>query len=211
MCVGSGGGPAWEEASRATGGRVIAAGVRDDIVTFYEAADVYLETYPCGSSTAVLEAAAMGMPVVAFCPAGLGAEVLVSEILGLPAKLRRQATTLEALAASVNELLADHERRETEGRATANAVERAYGIDAWRVHLEHLLALACAAVPATAGELAALGEPGRLDEVIHILHRRTVTQPGATIRARHAAVFPVLEVRGAAAWAATPVLAGVRS
>ena len=55
---------AWKNARRATGGRILAIGRELDARPFCRAADVYLEGFPIGSLTALLEAGQAGLPCV---------------------------------------------------------------------------------------------------------------------------------------------------
>lgn len=54
----------WKAANKATGGRVLAFGRQPDSTVFCRAADVYLEGFPAGSLTALLEAGEAGLPCV---------------------------------------------------------------------------------------------------------------------------------------------------
>lgn len=62
--VGPGSTPAWDSLSALTQGRVRGYGRQDDISCFYAAADVYIEGFPFGSLTALLDARARGLPCV---------------------------------------------------------------------------------------------------------------------------------------------------
>ncbi len=56
----------WEKASEAVNGRISALGTIDRplLRTYYEAADLYVTSFPCGSGTAMLEAGMYGIPIV---------------------------------------------------------------------------------------------------------------------------------------------------
>jgi len=54
----------WAAAREATGGRIIAVGARQDLGPYHRAADLYLEGFPFGSLTALLEAALLRIPCV---------------------------------------------------------------------------------------------------------------------------------------------------
>ena len=63
--------PHWEELARHTRGRVIAVGEQSDLNPYFATADVYLEGFPFGSLTALLEAVLAGiLPILApeCCP-----------------------------------------------------------------------------------------------------------------------------------------------
>jgi glycosyltransferase involved in cell wall biosynthesis len=59
---------AWKQASAMVGGRIQALGTidRDLLETFYEAADLFVTSFPCGSGTALLEAGMHGLPIVGY-------------------------------------------------------------------------------------------------------------------------------------------------
>jgi hypothetical protein len=54
----------WRVAKRATGGRILSVGYHRDSALFCRAADVYMEGFPLGSLTALLEAGLTGLPCV---------------------------------------------------------------------------------------------------------------------------------------------------
>ena len=65
------GDPRWEALAHQTDGRAIAVGEQTDLRPYLAAADVYLEGFPFGSLTAMLEAVLAGIPPVlapASCP-----------------------------------------------------------------------------------------------------------------------------------------------
>ena len=57
----------WAHAHARTGGRVAALGVVES-AGLVAAADVVLESYPCGGGTFALEAASAGLPLLGFAP-----------------------------------------------------------------------------------------------------------------------------------------------
>lgn len=54
----------WKALQKSTGGRVIALGNQQGMERFHSAADIYLEGFPMGSLTAMLEAGMAGLPCV---------------------------------------------------------------------------------------------------------------------------------------------------
>lgn len=61
----------WRTLREKTGGRALAFGVQKDVGVFHAAADVYLEGFPFGSTTSLLEAGVKGIPCVLpprMCP-----------------------------------------------------------------------------------------------------------------------------------------------
>jgi hypothetical protein len=55
---------AWRRAAKTTGGRILAVGYESDSRVYCRAADVYLEGFPLGSLTSLLEAGQSGLPCV---------------------------------------------------------------------------------------------------------------------------------------------------
>lgn len=56
--------PAWKKAQEETNGRLIPAGTQRELSPFQTAADIYLEGFPFGSLTALLEAGLAGLPCI---------------------------------------------------------------------------------------------------------------------------------------------------
>lgn len=54
----------WRALRESTGRRLLAVGPRHDLASFHEAADIYLEGFPVGSPTALLETGLLGIPCV---------------------------------------------------------------------------------------------------------------------------------------------------
>lgn len=54
----------WRSLRESTGQRLLAVGPQHDLASFHEAADIYLEGFPVGSLTALLEVGLLGLPCV---------------------------------------------------------------------------------------------------------------------------------------------------
>jgi hypothetical protein len=54
----------WADLRRRSGGNIMAVGAKTHLEEYFEAADIYLEGFPMGSLTALLEAGAAGLPFV---------------------------------------------------------------------------------------------------------------------------------------------------
>src|SRR5690606_12343399 len=48
--------------------RIIALGERIDTAAYYQAADIYVDSFPFGSTTSLLEAGSCGVPLVGLFP-----------------------------------------------------------------------------------------------------------------------------------------------
>ncbi len=58
----------WQSAEQQTAGRVRALGVCDDTELYYQAADIYVDSYPVVSITSLLEAGSYGVPLISRSP-----------------------------------------------------------------------------------------------------------------------------------------------
>ena len=83
LAIGPESSESWQRAAAASGGRIVALGERPDTATFYEAADIYVDSYPFSSITSMLEAGSYGLPVVTCCPYQGDSRVLGSGAPGL--------------------------------------------------------------------------------------------------------------------------------
>jgi len=71
----------WRAVSERTGSRLRALGRQSQVSDYHDAADLYIEGFPFGSTTALLEAGLRGIPVIlapATCPRLLDRTVLLS-------------------------------------------------------------------------------------------------------------------------------------
>jgi hypothetical protein len=132
----------WDGVARATGGRLRALGRQTDVARFHRAADLYIEGFPFGSTTALLEAGLARMPVVlapAQCRPPFGTDgVAVDDTLRRPANVA-------AYEREILRLVADPSAREELANAFHCSVLRHHTGAGWREHLRG----AMAALPAT--------------------------------------------------------------
>ena len=148
---GAGPGAVWERARRRTGGRVRALGPRPDTALFYQAADVYLNSYPLPSITSLLEAGSYGTPLVSRCPYPPAAPgtVLGADTPALGECLIRAPDPAD-YRATVGRLVGDAELRRRLGGRTARAIAGVHTGAGWERALETLYRHAAASVPASA-------------------------------------------------------------
>jgi hypothetical protein len=164
----------WAAVREATGGRLRAAGPRPDLTSFHAAADVYLEGFPVGSPTALLEAGLSGIPCVRApqcVPAPFSADGVALAGVRVPVDLPDYVKTAVALAES-------EPRRLVEGSALAAAIRAHHEPGAWQRYLhaaklalpEHHCvypALGAAPLPAHARDFSvALSIPGHADDTL---------------------------------------------
>jgi len=162
---------AWEAVSRATGGRVVALGRRDNAVAsmLLAAADVLVDTWPASGATTLLDAALAGLPVVSL---GDGRAELASvrPPSGSLGGAVVHASTPSAVADAVAQLLADGAGRTALGGRALDYVE-ANHLRTWPAQLQAVVDRAverhgAAAVPMRDPAPAAT----EWECVLHLLH-----------------------------------------
>ena len=149
----------WAELNRRTGGRVRAVGLQGDLTAFHHAADIYLDSYPFGSNTSMLEAAGHGVPVASFSPDPDAHGLLMSNFLGMEDAVVLERTP-DAYAARLIELLGSPALRTELGDRCRDGMERAHSGDAWNAALEEAYARAAELGP------AALQPPRRAADLV---------------------------------------------
>ena len=126
----------WQAARASTGGRIRAFGTQLDVTPFHAAADVYIEGFPMGSATALLEAAHHGLPCVLAprsCPPPFGTDGAVYDEMGVD-----QPADVEEYIARALVLIDDEGVRQRTGQSFANSVERHHAGEAWLAKLDAL-------------------------------------------------------------------------
>ncbi len=164
IVVGAGARADWAPAQAATGGRITAYAEQADPRVFFEAADIYVDSYPFVSSTSMLEAAAYGLPLVTRFEAPEAAEIVAINHPGLDATARVARDQAE-YEAHLTALITDAEARRAAGSGISAAIARLYapaswlaGLDAVYAEAQALPRLAPESGPVTA-EMPHLGEP----------------------------------------------------
>jgi hypothetical protein len=157
----------WQAAYEATGGRVHALGIQPEVSRFYQAADVYLDSFPYGSATALTEAALLGAPVLAYAPHRDEAPVIYADLPGTSDALVRRARTPEEFSTELTDLLDHPEQREQAGTAlAAGLAARVAGTD-WQDELDVIYQRLLDSDPAATEPAAALERRTRLaDELL---------------------------------------------
>jgi len=183
----------WAAARERTGGRVRALGVQGDPSLALAAADAFLHAYPCGSLTAALEAAALGIPILSYRPQRPQAGTYDMEEPGL-ADVHVVAATPAGYAAALAGLVRDPGHRADLGARTADAAAALQDPERWRVGLESAYARAREVTGARPGAPA---PPVRTPDTDHedafllTLHEASgIAIPLAAARLRNGDAFP---------------------
>ena len=132
--VGSGMPSGWEEAQKATNGAIVGLAETPDPSRYFEAADIYVDSYPFSSSTSLMEAAGYGLPLVTLFLAPDEARLVGINHLGLIGGIH-QARTEEEWEAEIVRLVQDADYRAERSQQATDAVRIAQPTD-WRNWLE---------------------------------------------------------------------------
>ena len=128
----------WKSASRRSGGRIRALGIlsQSQLAMIHEATDVYVEGFPFGTTTSLLEAGLKGIPVVlspSECQPPYGSDgVALDDVLERPASVLEYKRKVILLARS----LADRAYWGTKFRAAVTSHHTGKG---WNQHLESVM------------------------------------------------------------------------
>jgi hypothetical protein len=132
----------WRAVAERTHGRVRALGGRTDTAEFYQAADIYLDSFPFASNTSMLEAGSYEVPVVSYSPYRAHERVLGPGQPGLNEALI-EAADLHQYVAVIEALVNDPDRRERIGQRGRARILAEHSGDGWRrrVHAAYSQAL----------------------------------------------------------------------
>jgi len=127
----------WRKAYETSGGRVRAFGYRWDTDIFYEAADVYVDSFPIVSITSLLEAGSYGLPLVSRYPYSDACRVLGADTPALDKCITR-AKTLEEYQSVLSRLIGSRVLREQLGKQSRKAIEEMHFPENWLPILEDI-------------------------------------------------------------------------
>lgn len=143
LVVGPGEPADWQEAIAVTGGRIMGRPQTPDPSLAFEAADVYLDSYPFVSITSMLEAGGLGAPCVTLFPYPSDANVMSTDMPGLAPTIGF-ATSMADYNRILADWLAEPEALRRRGDETAANVKRLHTTPNWLESLEALYAKALA-------------------------------------------------------------------
>jgi glycosyltransferase involved in cell wall biosynthesis len=124
----------WAKVREAAGGRLRAVGRQSDLKHFHDAADVYIEGFPFGSTTALMESGLKGIPCVlapATSPPPFTTDGLALDMLDRPADLKEYVMATLALLGNEQEAL-------KAGQAIASSLASHHCGKGWFVHIDAL-------------------------------------------------------------------------
>jgi hypothetical protein len=129
----------WAQASALVGGRIKAMGLIDwsDLHTFYACADIYVESFPMGGLTALLEAGARGIPVIGLhireVPHFSGADDVAFENLNV------HASSLEAFTSQLEQMIAEPSSYRQKAVQIKKCIEAKHFPPGWNSFLDEIM------------------------------------------------------------------------
>jgi len=148
MIVGSGTRDDWKPAIDRTQGRIIPLHEQEDVSTFQQAADIYVDSYPSSSNTSMLEAGSYGVPLVTRTPFSSASDILWADTPGFAATVWR-ASTDDQYVSMLSRLIKDSGLRRELGNKTMAAIHRTHTGCGWQQKLEEVYE--CAVTARTTG------------------------------------------------------------
>lgn len=155
LCVGSGEPEDWAPAIAAVDGRIKGLPQQNNPKIYFEAADIYVNSYPFVSSTSLMEAAGYGLPMVTIFTYPEQARIFGINHVALVGTTL-QATSFEEYREMLSTLISDPARREALGEQGRSAVAKEHNTPGWTRWLE--------AVYARAAELPRLDSRAMLEQ-----------------------------------------------
>lgn len=138
VVIGPGDSEDWSAAIQQTQGRIQVLGHTENTSVFYQAADIYVDSFPFVSNTSLLEAGSYGVPLVSRYPYSSDAcAIFGADMPGLTGNLIR-VQDLEEYTVVLSRLAEDEEFRLSLGEETRRKIEETHlGVN-WKCCLEDL-------------------------------------------------------------------------
>jgi hypothetical protein len=170
MVVGAGAQPDWPDAISVARGRIMAIDEIEEPGIYFQAADIYVDSFPFTSITSLLEAGSLSVPLVSRYPYSDQCGVLGSDMPGLAEVLYR-APSLELYNERLSRLIENESERLRLGEETRTRIIREHTGATWRRSLEHAYRLAIELPPADelpeTVDAMSMGEPDIYVQSIH--------------------------------------------
>lgn len=159
----------WEMCQLKTRGRLRGLGQISDTAVYYEAADIYLDSFPFSSNTSLLEAGNYGLPLVSYFPHSHGSEVLGA---GSPAidKVVLRFNDLEAYRDALSRLIDDPVYRLRVGELSRKSIINFHDGPAWDECLEKMYEKSFTVDRNNSKPRPDLTPPGELDAILNRLY-----------------------------------------
>lgn len=128
----------WQDAIRATSGRIRAIGETPEPGHYFDAADLYVDSFPFVSSTSMMEAAQRGLPLTSFFDGPADSSIRAINHIGLERSVF-VANNEADYTARLNHLLCDADFARAEGERAEQNVSRANFGPAWVTALDDIM------------------------------------------------------------------------
>jgi len=180
----------WAHGDQMTGGRIKAFGIQEDPALFYQAADIYLDSFPLGSLTALLDGGIHGAPLVRYHIFSEAASLLRGDDVALTGKLMA-FTDLSQYQEEISRLVEDKELRLERGESVRTRMSEVHLSPGWNRFLEKLYLQAANVSPVGTPEPVKENGLSELDIALAWVHMSTGFSQGvdATIR-EHSRLLP---------------------
>lgn len=160
----------WSSASQQTQGRIRVFSETENTSVFYQAADIYVDSFPFVSNTSLLEAGSYGVPLVSRYPYSDACNILGADMPGLTGNLIR-VRSLEEYTEVLSRLIEDEERRLCLGERTKRKIAETHWGNNWQHSLNeiysHAVTVPRVTVTSDAIDRMFLGEPDVFIPRIH--------------------------------------------
>lgn len=141
LIVGAGEPEDWEPAKARFGDRLRSLPEQPNPKIFFEAADIYVDSYPFVSSTSLMEAAGYGLPLVTIFTYPQEARIFGINHVALVGNTL-QAASFDEYQAMLKDLIANPAKREELGTRARDAVAREHNMPGWKRWLDAVYARA---------------------------------------------------------------------
>lgn len=137
IVIGPGNSEDWSAAIKQTQGRIKVLPQTENTAVFYQAADIYVDSFPVISNTSLLEAGSYGVPLVSRYPYSDNCGILGADTPGLTGNLIR-VQDLEEYTKVLSRLVEDEEFRLFLGEKTRKKIIETHWGNNWQPYLEDL-------------------------------------------------------------------------
>ncbi|MDZ8079525.1 MAG: glycosyltransferase [Nostoc sp. DcaGUA01] len=127
----------WSKAIQYCNGRIKTFPEREDVEVFYQAADIYVDSFPLASNTSLLEAGSYGVPLVSRYPYSDDCGILGADTPALDQSLIR-VRDLEEYTTVLSQLVEDEKFRLSIGEQTRRKIVEIHTGSNWQSSLEDL-------------------------------------------------------------------------
>ena len=127
----------WQKALGQTGLRIRVEGPQENTAIYYQAADIYLDSFPFASLTSMLEAGSHGVPLISYCPHREVSPVMCTDDLGLDENLVR-VTSPQGFQDAMSNLIQDSDLRLHLGQRIRKSIEAEHMGEGWAKRLSSI-------------------------------------------------------------------------